>query len=233
MAIKMKVATYNQSGEKAGTVDLPDGIFGVDVNKDLIHQVMVAQMANRRQVLAHTKGRGEVSGGGAKPWAQKHTGRARHGSRRSPIWAVGGVTFGPTNERVYDKKINRKMRRKALCMVLSEKARTEMLVLIEDLKLEKGKTKAFVDILKKLPCNTKTSLIALPDMNADVIHAGNNISYITTIQAKDLNVLDLLNAKYIVMPKDSVKVIEETFFQKADETKTPIKKTRRAKIDKK
>ena len=135
--IDMNVKMYNEEGKEAGTADLPDGVFGVELNKDLVHQVMVAQMGNRRQVSASTKDRGEVSGGGKKPWAQKHTGRARHGSIRSPIWAGGGVTFGPTRERVYKKNINRKMRRKALAMVLSEKARGDLLILLEDLKMDR------------------------------------------------------------------------------------------------
>jgi large subunit ribosomal protein L4 len=207
----MNVALYNQSGEKAGTVDLPDGIFGVDLNADLVHQVMVAQMANRRQVSAHTKGRGEVSGGGKKPWAQKHTGRARHGSTRSPIWTGGGVTFGPTNERVYKKKINTKMRRKALFMVLTEKARKDLLVMLEDLKLDSPKTKPLSDLLQKLPCDNKKCVVALPSMDENIIKAGSNIDNIQTIQAKDLNVLDLMNSTYVVMPSSSAKVIEETF----------------------
>lgn len=207
----MKVASYKQSGEKAGTVELPDGVFGVDLNEDLVHQVMVAQQANRRQVSAHTKGRGEVAGGGKKPWAQKHTGRARHGSIRSPIWKGGGVTFGPTSERVYKKKINTKMRRKALFMVLSEKARKDLLVILEDLKLDSPKTKPLSDILDKLPCDKKKSVVALPNMDQNIIKAGNNIESVQTIQARDLNVLDLMNATYIVMPTESAKVIEETF----------------------
>ena len=106
----MNVKTYDIEGKEAGTTELPENIFGVELNPDLVHQVMVAQEGNQRQVSAHTKGRGDVSGGGKKPWAQKHTGNARHGSIRSPIWVGGGVSHGPTNERNFSKKINTKMR---------------------------------------------------------------------------------------------------------------------------
>lgn len=192
-------------------MELPEKIFGVELNSDLVHQVMVAQMANRRQVSAHTKGRGEVSGGGKKPWAQKHTGRARHGSIRSPIWVGGGVTFGPTNERVYDKKINAQMRRKALFMVLSEKVRMNLVVLLEDLKLDGAKTKALKTLLGTLPCDNQNTLIALPDMQHDIIRAGNNLQNARTMQARELNVLDLLHYKYLVLSKGAVEVVEKTF----------------------
>ncbi len=207
----MKIATFRQTGERAGEIELPEKVFGVAMNPDLVHHVMVLQKGNRRQVSAHTKGRGEVSGGGRKPWAQKHTGRARHGSIRSPIWVGGGVSHGPTKNRNFTKKINAKMRRKALCMVLSEKAKTDLIVLLEDLKLEGGKTKALAALLKKLPCDKKSTLIVLPEMNPQVIRAGNNLAFARTMQARELNVLDLLQVKYLVMPKDCLQVIEKTF----------------------
>ncbi len=190
---------------------MPKEIFDVKVNTDLIHQVIVSQMANRRQVIAHTKGKGEVRGGGRKPWRQKGTGRARVGSIRSPIWRGGGVTFGPTKKRVFKKKINKKMKRKALLMVLSVKAKDNLLILLDTLKIEKPKTKLMVDVLKKLPCKGRTSLIVLPTMNQNIIKAVKNLAQTETIQAKDLNTLDLLNFKYLLMPKEAVKVIKETF----------------------
>jgi len=127
----MPELVYNQQGEKVGQVDLPAELFGVPLNRDLVHQVVVTQMANSRQVLAHTKDRSEVRGGGAKPWRQKGTGRARHGSIRSPIWVGGGVAFGPTKERVFAKKINKKMKRQALFMVLSSKVKDKEIVLLD------------------------------------------------------------------------------------------------------
>ncbi|HZX49623.1 MAG TPA: 50S ribosomal protein L4 [Candidatus Paceibacterota bacterium] len=207
----MKVKTYNAEGKEAGTMELPEKIFGVELNPDLVHQVMVSQQGNRRQVSAHTKTRGEVSGGGRKPWPQKHTGNARHGSIRSPIWTGGGVSHGPRADRNYTKKINKKMSKKALFMVLSEKVRNDMLFMLEDMQLEGAKTKALGMLLRKLPCENKNTLIALPEMNQAVIRAGNNIPSARTIQARELNVLDLLNAKYLVMPKESIEVIEKTF----------------------
>ena len=126
----MKINLYNQKGEKVGKTDLPDEIFNVEINSDLLHQVIVSQMANKRQSSAHTKDRGDVSGGGKKPWRQKGTGRARHGSRRSPIWVGGGVTFGPKSEKNYKKTIPQKMKRKALFMALSSKVNDDELILL-------------------------------------------------------------------------------------------------------
>ena len=207
----MQVKTYNGEGKEEGTMELPSSVFGVELNPDLVHQVVVAQIGNKRQISGNTKGRGDVSGGGRKPWAQKHTGNARHGSIRSPIWKGGGVSHGPTVNRNFKKKINTKMRRKALFMVLSEKARRDQLVVLHDLKLAGSKTKTLNILLKSLPCDQQKSLIALPQMDNALIRAGNNLSYCSTIQARDLNVIDLLNFKYLVMPKESIKVIEETF----------------------
>ena len=186
------------------------------MNQDLVHQVAVAQMANRRQVLAHSRGRGEVSGGGKKPWRQKGTGRARHGSIRSPIWRKGGVTFGPTKERVFKQKINKKMRRRALLMVLSEKAKKNLLIVLDELKLETPKTKLFVKLIENWKLKIEdfkdgSYLIALSGADKNVILASRNLESAEIRQAKDLNVLDLLNSKYLLMPKEAIKVIQETF----------------------
>ena len=137
----MLVNTYNKEGKKVGKKRLPKEIFEVPINSDLVHQVVLSQIANRRQKTAKTKDRAEVRGGGRKPWRQKGTGRARAGSIRSPIWRGGGVTFGPTSERVFSKKIPKKMRRKALFMVLSAKAKEKLILVLDDLKSEKPKTK--------------------------------------------------------------------------------------------
>jgi large subunit ribosomal protein L4 len=209
----MLVDTYNQEGKKTGQTRLPKEIFDLKVNPDLVHQVVVSQMANRRQVLAHTKDRGEVRGGGRKPWRQKGTGRARHGSVRSPLWRGGGVTFGPTKERIFKKKIPKKMKRLALFMALSAKAKNNLLILLDKLSLEKVKTKLMAEILKKLPCEDKSCLIALPEMDKNIILATRNLPDVGTIQAKDLNALDLLSFKYLIMPKEAIKVIKETFLK--------------------
>ncbi|MBU0647448.1 50S ribosomal protein L4 [Patescibacteria group bacterium] len=141
---------YNQEAELVGAVDLADKIFNVKTNQALIHQAVVAQMANARKVIAHTKGRGEVRGGGKKPWKQKGTGRARHGSSRSPIWKGGGVTFGPTNERNFKKDINKKMKQKAIFMALSDKVANVKLIILDKLEASEYKTKVFNQILSNL-----------------------------------------------------------------------------------
>ncbi len=209
----MKINVYNQEGKEVGNTLLPKEIFEVKINPNLVHQVVISQMANRRQVLANTKTRGEVRGGGRKPWRQKGTGRARHGSRRSPIWRGGGITFGPRKDRVFKKKINKKMKRQVLFMVLSGKVKNNMLVVLEDLKVEKPKTKLMVAILKKLPSKEQSALIVLPKMDKSLITASRNIPNIKTIQAKDLNALDLLSLKYLIMPKEAIKLIKETFLK--------------------
>src|SRR3990167_849107 len=131
----MKTDLYNQKGEKVSSIELPKEVFEVPFNKDTVHQAFVTQLANSRVIHASTKTRSEVRGGGKKPWKQKHTGRARHGSIRSPLWVGGGVTFGPSVARNYEKKINKKMKRKALCMVLSAKARDHELIFLDELSL--------------------------------------------------------------------------------------------------
>jgi len=223
----MKTTIYNQEGKGIGTTILPKEIFDVKLNPDLVHQVVVSQMAIQRKVIAHTKMRAEVRGGGKKPWRQKGTGRARAGSIRSPIWRGGGVTFGPTTEKVFKKRIPKKMRRKALFMVLSAKAKENLLLVLDNLKIEKPKTKLMAEILNKLftraaakggkedlsSLTTKkgSGLVVLPRMDKNIIKAVNNIPRVSTVQAKDLNVLDLLCYKYIMIPKEAIKVIKETF----------------------
>jgi len=193
---------------------LPKEIFEVKLNQDLVYQVAVSQMANRRQVLANTKGRGEVSGGGKKPWRQKGTGRARVGSIRSPLWRGGGITFGPTKERNFKKKINKKMKKTALFMILSAKAKDNNLTVLEELKIEKAKTKIMAGIFKNLPGSGKNILLVLPKLEKDVILASRNLPGIRTVEARNLNSLDLLSFKRLIMPKETIRVIKETFASK-------------------
>lgn len=208
----MKITVYNQEGKEVGQTLLPKEIFNLEVNHDLVHQVVVSQMANRRRVIAHVKDRSEVRGGGRKPWRQKGTGRARHGSRRSPLWKGGGVTFGPTKERVFKKKINKKMRTKALLMVLSAKAKNNLLLVLDKISLEQPKTKLIAKIIENFK-KKGSSLIVLAKIEKNIIRAAKNLPEVGTIQAKDLNTLDLLNFKYLVMPKEAIKVIKETFLK--------------------
>jgi len=211
----MKAVIYNQKGEKTKeSIILPNEIFNVEMNSDLLWQVAVSQAANRRRIIANTKDRSEVRGGGRKPWRQKGTGRARHGSIRSPIWRHGGVTFGPNTDTIFKKNIAKKMRRKALFMALTAKAIKELLIVLDDLKIEKPKTKLMNDILEKLPGKGSTRLVLLPQKDEAIIKATRNIPKTGIELAKNINVLDLLSFKYLVLPKDSIKIIKETFSKK-------------------
>ena len=210
----MKVTIHNQQGEKLKETLLPKRIFEVEVNNDLIHQVVVSQMANKRKSIAHTKNRGEVRGGGKKPWRQKGLGRARHGSIRSPIWIGGGVTFGPRKDRIFKKRIPKKMKRLALFMVLSAKVKNNLLIVLDDLNISEPKTQSMVKVLNKVIPKKESSLIALPELNKNIILATKNIPHAKTIQARDLNCLDIVSSKYLIMPKTSIEVIEKTFLKK-------------------
>lgn len=207
----MKITVYNEKGEKTGETLLPKEIFDVPMSSDLVYQVAVSQAANKRINVAHAKDRSEVRGGGKKPWRQKGTGRARHGSIRSPIWRGGGVTFGPRKNTVFAKEIPRKIRRKALFMVLSVKVKDNLLIVLDSLKLEKVKTKILAQILQNLPCKDKGCLIALPGAEKNLILSARNLPKIKTIEARNLNVLDLLSYKYLIISKESIKTIKETF----------------------
>ncbi len=208
----MKAVIYNQDGKKLEeSISLPNEIFNVEMNSDLLWQVAVSQAANKRRIIANTKDRSKVRGGGKKPWRQKGTGRARHGSIRSPIWRHGGITFGPNTDTIFKKNISKKMRRKALSMVLTAKAKNELLVVLDDLKVAEPKTKLINNILGKLPGKGSTRLIILPQKEDAIIKATRNISKTSIELAKNINVLQLLSFKYLVLPKDSIKVIKETF----------------------
>ena len=195
----MKIDVYNQAGEVTGNVTLPKDIFEVKFNADLVHQISVSLSANKRQISAHTKTRGEVRGGGKKPWRQKGTGRSRHGSIRSPLWKGGGVTHGPRVDRIFEKEVPKKMRRKALFMVLSEKAKNKQLVVLDKIELLKGKTKEMAQSLQKLPCNNQATLIALPSYDKKIFMASRNIKKTFVEDARNLNVLELLNHKYLLL----------------------------------
>ena len=207
----MQAPVYNQEGKETGEMNLPKEIFEVAFNADLVHQIAVSLMANKRQISAHVKFRGEVRGGGKKPWRQKGTGRARHGSIRSPLWKGGGVTFGPRNDRIFAVEIPKKMRRKALLMVLSEKAKNNQLIVLEKVEFEKPKTKVIATALSKLPCKGQRTLIATADYDKNLFLSARNIKKTTIDDARNLNVLDLLNHKYLLLTKESIKTIEKTF----------------------
>lgn len=209
----MKYPCLDQEGKEKGNIILPKDIFEVETNPAFLHQVIVSLASNRRRVIAHAKGRAEVRGGGRKPWRQKGTGRARHGSIRSPIWKGGGVTFGPTKERVFKKKINKKARRKALFMVLSAKAKEKLMVILDNLKLEKPKTKEISEIMRKiLPGRISASLI-LPKREEKTLKAGRNIKGLNIIEARNINAFDLLSSKHLILTKEAVGEIKNIFLK--------------------
>ncbi len=207
----MKLNLYNQKGEEIGKVEAPDEIFGVELNDELLHQVVVSQSANRRQTSAHTKDRGEVRGGGKKPWRQKGTGRARHGSRRSPIWVGGGITFGPRSDKNYKKTIPVKMKRRALFMALSSKAKDEELIIVDDFGIRDHKTKSAQVLLNSLPLSDKSGLVVLMTPDKNEILSFRNIPKTESIQVNNLNALDILSFKRLIMTEETISKIKEIF----------------------
>lgn len=206
-----KVALYNKEGKQTGELELDAALFEVEANPALVHEAVVAQQANARETYAHTKDRGEVRGGGRKPWRQKGTGRARHGSRRSPIWIGGGITFGPRSDRNYSVKLNRKAKRKALAMVLSDKVSSEQFLAVESIDPAEGKTKAIAGLIGKLPKIGKKTLLVLEPGNAQAARAAQNIPNLSTLPANSLNIVDLLAHDCVVATKDAVDVIQQTY----------------------
>lgn len=205
-----KVTVYNKTGKKVEDIELSDAVFGCKSNNDLLHQVYVAIEANQRQVLAHTKGVGERSGSGKKPWRQKGTGNARVGQKRNPIWRGGGIALGPTKDRNFSKDCNKKMKRKAVMVALSEKVRCGDLIVLDAMKLADNKTKEFSTVLKNLKISGKV-LVALEKSDRETALASRNIGKVTNIMTENLNVFDLLNNKKLLLSKDSIKNIEEKF----------------------
>lgn len=209
-----KVKLYNVEGEQVGERELAPAVFGVEVNPNVVHEVMVGLMANSRQPLAHTKTKGEVRGGGAKPWKQKGTGRARQGSSRNPHWVGGGVAFGPRSERDYTKKINVKTKRKAVCMALSDKVANDQLVLVEKLaaKDEKlaGKTKGINAVLSKLPAKGKLMLLAA-GKDEMLSRATRNLQKVHLVNVGSLNLVDVLKAHYVVTTPDAAEKLAQLY----------------------
>lgn len=207
----MKVKVYNLEGKETGAMNLSDDIFGIKAKPEVVHGVFVAQQNNQREPWADTKNRGEVRGGGKKPWQQKGTGRARHGSIRSPIWKGGGVTFGPLSIRNYKEKINKKTKRLALKMCLSDRALNNALLVVEDFNFSEPKTKTFVNFLKALPVKAKSFLLLTPGKNENVLRMTRNLKSIKTERAEDVNVMDLLSKSAVITSKAGVDTIERVF----------------------
>jgi large subunit ribosomal protein L4 len=218
MSTKIKV--YNQKAEETGEVKLSDKIFKVEINEALVHQAMVAQMSNERQVLAHTKSRSEVRGGGKKPWRQKGTGRARAGSSRSPIWIGGGVTFGPKKTRNFSKNINKKMKQKAMFMVLSDRLISNKLAIIDKLDIKEYKTKEIdktiknfeEKIIKEDIKKDKRSILLINDKKDDKIkYSSRNLLGLKTINTENINILDLLKYRNLVITKKTIEKLEKIY----------------------
>lgn len=204
-----KVPVYNMEGNQVGEIELNEAIFGTEVNEPLLHQAIVAYEANRRQGTVSTKTRSEVSGGGRKPWRQKGTGRARHGSTRSPIWVGGGVTFGP-KPRSYRQALPRKVRRAALKSALSAKVLAGDLIVLDSLSLPEAKTKRMAEILKGLGASEK-ALVVLPGPDRNVELSARNLPGVALRQARGINAYEVLKHRKLVITRDGVAQVEEVF----------------------
>ncbi len=212
----MKIKVYNQTAEFVHDLEVSEKIFGVKSNPELLHQAVVTQMGNERQVLADTKDRSEVRGGGKKPWKQKGTGRARVGSSRSPIWTGGGVTFGPTSDRNFSKKINKKMKQKAILMALSDKLAGGTLVILDELKMEEFKTKKFNEVLtaieSKVLNNERRNILIINDSKDEKVkYSARNLKGTEIINLENINIVELLKFKNLLLTEAAVKTLEERY----------------------
>ena len=203
-----KVDVYNMQGKKVSDVELSEAVFGIEPNENIVHSALVNYLANQRQGTQSTKTRAEVSGGGRKPWRQKGTGNARQGSIRAPHFVGGGVVFGPTTERNYTKKQNRKERRLALKSALTYKARENGIVVVENIELSNNKTKDFIKLLEDLKVTGKT-LIVVKELTDNLILASRNLSNVKVIESHEINTYDVLNYNNVVITEEAVKMLEE------------------------
>ena len=204
-----KVSVYNTKGDEVGNIELNDEIFGADVNEHLIYMAVKQQLANRRQGTQKAKTRSEVSGGGRKPWRQKGTGHARQGSTRSPQWTGGGVVFAPV-PRDYSFKMNKKEKRAALKGALTDKVQKGSIIVLDELKMEEKKTKAFAEVMKNIKAEGK-SYVVIGDNDQNVILSARNLPGVKTSVSDLINVYDIMNAKTLVVTKEAVAKIEEVF----------------------
>ena len=211
----MKYPVYNQRGEKLKDIILPKEIFEQKLLTELLHQVVVAQQANRRSVIAHTKIRSEVRGGGRKPWRQKGTGRARHGSIRPPIWKGGGITFGPRKDKNYQQKINRKMAQKALLVALSTKAKDKEMKILDKISLSEPKTKLMQKILDKLSLSGSIMIVVSRD-NRLLKRAGRNLEKTRIVFAEQINALDLLSYRNLLITLPAIENLKKRFLPQSE-----------------
>jgi len=206
----MKVKVYNIKGEEKEEIELDDSVFGLKRNDDLVNQVFLSLAGNARQVLAHTKTKGERSGSGAKPWKQKGTGRARVGTKRNPLWRKGGVAFGPRSDRNFTTKVNKKMNAKAITLVLSGKLQDQEIFIVDKLDIKEKKTKEVSEILKNLKITNKT-LMAFGKEEKELRIASRNLKKVENILVEQINVLDMMNNKNLLLSKESVRYLETKY----------------------
>lgn len=215
----MEATIYNQTGKSTGKISLPESVFGVPWNADLVHEVVRLMNSNSRNNIAHTKTRGEVRGGGKKPWRQKGTGRARHGSTRSPIWVGGGIAHGPRNDKNYERKINKKVRTKALLAILSKKFKEGEILFVDEVKITTPKTKDAKNILISLSKikgyerlatkKNNTAIVALDKKTSSIQKSFNNMGNISVEEFRNVNPVSLLNHTFLIItnPSESLKVL--------------------------
>ena len=203
-----EVSVLNMEGSEVGKMKLNDAIFGVEINEHLVHQAVVAQLANNRQGTQKAKTRSEVRGGGRKPWRQKGTGHARQGSIRAPQWTGGGVVFAPT-PRDYSKKMNKKEKRIALKSVLTSRVEEGKFIVLDELKFDAPKTKEFAEVMKNLEADK--ALVVLNDNDTNVVKSAANIPTVKTASTQTINVYDILKYDTVIVTQDAVKTIEEVY----------------------
>ena len=203
------IKVFDMAGKETGSVELSDAIFGIEPNMSVVHEVVKNHLANCRQGTQSALTRAEVSGGGRKPWRQKGTGRARQGSTRAPQWTHGGIVFAP-KPRSYSYVLNKKVKRLALKSVLSAKVADGELVVVDKIEMNEIKTKTFRQFLEAVKVDGK-AVVVTPEVNANVVKSARNLPGVVTAPAKLINVYDLVNAKYLVLDKDALAVIEEVF----------------------
>ncbi len=232
----METKVYNQKGSETGKVSLPEHVFGLHWNSDLVHQVITSLLSSIRKPIAHTKNRGDVRGGGKKPWQQKGTGRARHGSSRSPLWVGGGVTHGPRNDKNYDRVVSKKMKAKALFTLLSRKMRDGEILFVDKLIFTEPKTKEAVETLSSLSGIKGFEQILKKENNSALIAVGvkdialeksfANLNNVKVVELRNISPVDVLNYKYLVIshPKESVEFIASKLEASLGEGQKPKEK---------
>ena len=209
----MKIDIYNQKGEKVSTKELPKEIFAVELKEELVHQALVRQLSNARKPVAHTQTKGEVSGGGRKPFRQKGTGNARQGSITNPHFIGGGVAFGPRSNRNFELDMPKKQRRKALFMALSAKAADQKIFGLDSYEDKNAKTKNFNEMVAKLPVE-RNVLFVLPEVNEVIAKASRNLPYVKTIYANYLNIKDLIKYDSVCFVGESLEKTQSIFANK-------------------